>query len=33
MKAPPAMVDMPEPLPGISEEQFAMIDTGLSLGS
>ena len=33
MKAPPAMVNMPEPLPGISEEQFAMIDTGLSLGS
>ena len=33
IKAPPAMVDMPEPLPGMAEEQFAMIDTGLSLGS
>ena len=32
-KVQPAMVDMPMPLPGMSEEQFATIDSGLELGS
>ena len=30
---PPKMVDMPSPLPGMSEEQFPMFDTGMKLGS
>jgi hypothetical protein len=30
---PPQMVDIPTPLPGISEEQFPMFDTGMNLGS
>ena len=29
--APPQMVDMPLPLPGMEEEQFAMIDSGQML--
>jgi len=31
--APPKMVDMPSPLPGMEEEQFPMIDSGLKLES
>lgn len=31
--APPPMVEAPTPLPGFGEDQFAMIDTGLELGS
>jgi hypothetical protein len=30
---PPKMVDMPSPLPGMSEQQFPMFDTGMKLGS
>ena len=30
---PPKMVDMPSPLPGMTEEQFSMIDSGLKLES
>ena len=30
---PPKMVDMPSPLPGMSEEQFSMFDSGTNLGS
>ena len=30
---PPKMVDMPSPLPGMSEQQFQMFDTGMKLGS
>jgi hypothetical protein len=29
----PKMVDMPSPLPGMSEEQFSMFDSGTNLGS
>ena len=31
--APPQMVDMPMPLPGMEEEQFAMYDSGQTLDS
>jgi hypothetical protein len=31
--APPPMVEAPTPLPGFGEDQFAMIDSGLELGS
>ena len=30
---PPKMVDMPSPLPGMTEEQFSMIDSGMKLES
>ena len=30
---PPKMVDMPSPLPGMAEEQFSMIDSGMKLES
>tara|TARA_B100001113_G_C20874603_1_gene519846 strand:+ start:36 stop:521 length:486 start_codon:yes stop_codon:yes gene_type:complete len=30
---PPKMVDMPTPLPGMTEQQFPMFDTGMELGS
>tara|TARA_B100001113_G_scaffold139982_2_gene114791 strand:- start:2365 stop:2877 length:513 start_codon:yes stop_codon:yes gene_type:complete len=30
---PPKMVDMPSPLPGMAEEQFSMMDSGLKLES
>ena len=30
---PPKMVDMPSPLPGMSEEQFSMFDSGMKLES
>lgn len=31
--APPRMVDMPSPLPGMYEDQFSMIDSGARYGS
>ena len=31
--APPRMVDMPSPLPGMYEDQFQMIDSGANYGS
>ena len=30
---PPKMVDLPSPLPGMTEEQFSMIDSGMKLES
>ena len=30
---PPKMVDMPSPLPGMAEEQFSMIESGMKLES
>ena len=30
---PPKMVEMPSPLPGMAEEQFSMIDSGMKLES
>ena len=30
---PPKMVDMPSPLPGMTEEQFSMTDSGMKLES
>ena len=30
---PPKMVEMPSPLPGMTEEQFSMIDSGMKLES
>jgi len=30
---PPKMVDMPSPLPGMSEDQYSMFDTGMRLKS
>ena len=30
---PPRMVDMPSPLPGMYEDQFSMIDSGMEYGS
>jgi hypothetical protein len=30
---PPKMVDIPSPLPGMSEEQFSTLDSGMNLGS
>jgi hypothetical protein len=30
---PPAMVDMPDALPGMVEEQYATFDSGMKLGS
>ena len=32
-KAPPKMVDMQTAVPGFSEEQFGLLDSGLNLGS
>ena len=31
--APPRMVDMPSPLPGMYEDQFQMVDSGMEYGS
>ena len=33
VEAPPAMVDVPEPLPGFSEPQFDMFDSGAEYAS